>query len=122
MADELYGRSRTRRNNPIEFVNGIERHKSGWPHSHALIRVPDVDVSERSEYSLQHWQRFMTESGGFAWLSRPRDQGDVTSYVTKYVTKDGEIILSDNLSPAFDPNPPLKLTARQPAASAHPAA
>ena len=113
MSDELYGRAVTRRRNPIEFVNGIERHKSGFPHSHALLRTPDVDLSEPGQFSLAHWQKFMSETGGWCWLSRPRDQADVTSYVTKYVTKDGELVLSDNLSPAFDPNPPLKLTTSQ---------
>ncbi len=107
MSDELYGRSVTRRCNPIEFVNGIERHKSGFPHSHALLRLPNVDLAERSQFSLADWQQRMSKTGGWAWLSRPRDQADVTSYVTKYVTKDGELVLSDNLSPAVDPLPSL---------------
>jgi len=111
MSDALYGRAITRRANPIEYVNGIERHKSGFPHSHALLRLPDVDLAERSQFSLEHWQKFMSDSGGWTWLSRPRGQGDVVAYVTKYVTKDGELILSENLSPSFDPNPPLNLAA-----------
>jgi hypothetical protein len=111
ISDELYGRSVTRRGCPIEYVNGIERHKTGWPHSHALLRLPDVDLADRAQFSLAEWQRFMTETGGWCWLSRPRSQGDVTSYVTKYVVKDGELVLSDNLSPAIDPNPQLACTA-----------
>jgi hypothetical protein len=111
MSDELYGRARTRRANPIEYVNGIERHKSGWPHSHALLRLPDVDLSDRTQFSLAEWQERMSATGGWCWLSRPRDQADVTSYVTKYVTKEGELILSDNLSPAVNPNPALALAA-----------
>lgn len=110
MSDELYGRTVTRRGTPIEYVNGIERHKSGWPHSHALVRFPDVDLSDPLQLNLATWQKRMTENGGFTWLSRPRHQADVVGYVTKYVTKDGELILSDNLSPAVDPNPPLLMT------------
>ena len=108
MCDELYGRAvRRKRRNPIEYVNGIERHKTGWPHSHALLRLPGVDVSDREQFSLAEWQKWITGTGGFAWLSPPRSQGDVVSYVTKYVTKDGELALSDNLSPAVDRTPPL---------------
>lgn len=91
-------------------MNGIERHKSGWPHSHALLRVPGVDLSDREQLSLADWQARISATGGWSWLTRPRDQVDVTSYVTKYVTG-GDLVLSDNLSPAFDPTPPLRLPA-----------
>lgn len=110
ISDEVYGRARTRRACPIEYVSGIERHKTGWPHSHALLRLPDVDLGDRAQLSLEHWQRYMTQTGGWCWLSRPRSQGDVTSYVTKYVVKDGDLVLSENLSPAIDPYPPLTRT------------
>jgi hypothetical protein len=109
MSDELYGRARTRRYLPIEYVNGIERHKSGWPHSHALIRTPEVDLADPEQLSLEHWQKFITDTGGWCWLTRPRDQAGVVAYVTKYVTKDGELVLSPNLSPAVDPTPALAL-------------
>jgi hypothetical protein len=109
MSNELYGRSRTRRSCPIEYVNGLERHKSGWPHSHALLRFPDVDLSDRDQFSLAEWQQRVTDTGGFSWLSRPRNQGDVVGYVTKYVTKDGALELSPNLSPAVDVRPSLCL-------------
>lgn len=110
LSDELYGRSQTRRCNPIEYVNGIERHKSGWPHSHALLRLPGVDLADRNQLNLSDWQKFMSETGGWCWLSRPRDQGDTVSYVTKYVTKDGELALSPNLSPLIDRTPALPCT------------
>jgi len=107
MSDELYGRAETRRGTPIEYVNGIERHKSGWPHSHALLRFPDVDLADPDQFSLEHWQKFITDTGGWCWLSRPRGQEDVVSYVTKYVVKDGDLVLSDNLSPSTNRTPPL---------------
>jgi len=109
ISDALYGRSETRSGSPIEYVNGIERHKSGWPHSHALLRFPGVDLDDPAQLSLAYWQQRITATGGFAWLSRPRSQGDVVGYVTKYVTKDGELALSPNLSPAIDPRPSLAL-------------
>jgi hypothetical protein len=112
MSDALYGRTRTRERCPIEFVNGIERHKSGWPHSHGLLRIPGVDMRDREQFSLADWQQRITDTGGYAWLSAPRNQADVVSYVTKYVVKDGELVLSGNLSPGVDPNPPLPLVER----------
>lgn len=111
ISNELYGRTVTRRRCPIEYVNGIERHKSGWPHSHALVRFPEVDLADPLQLSLAAWQRRITETGGFAWLSRPRHQADVVGYVTKYVTKEGELMLSENLSPSVDPLPGLDLVA-----------
>lgn len=108
ISDAIYGRKVTRQGNPIEFVNGIERHKTGFPHSHALLRLPDVDLTDRLQFSLAEWQKRLSQ-GGWAWLSRPRDQGDVVGYVTKYVTKDGDLVLSDNLSPQCLPHPPLAL-------------
>ena len=115
ISDRLYGRAATRSGCPIEFVNGIERHKSGFPHSHALLRFPDVDVRDKAQFSLTYWQPWISATGGFAWLSIPRAQADVVSYVTKYVVKDGELVLSDNLQPAFDPTPPLPLRYSNPA-------
>jgi hypothetical protein len=110
ISDDLYGRAQTRRGCPIEYVNGIERHKSGWPHSHALLRLPSVDLADPTQFNLGYWQQFITDTGGWCWLARPRDQGDVVSYVTKYVTKDGDLVFSPNLSPGADPHPPLPLT------------
>jgi hypothetical protein len=107
ISDELYGRHVTRRGTPIEYVTGIERHKSGWPHSHAVLRFPGVDMADPQQFSLAFWQQWITDTGGWSWLSVPRNQGDVVTYVTKYVTKEGDLILSPNLSPAVDPSPAL---------------
>lgn len=104
---ELYGRAETRRGCPIEYVNGIERHKSGWPHSHALLRFPRIDLADPSQLNLVAWRERITATGGFCWLSRPRSQADTVSYVTKYVTKDGDLVLSPNLSPVIDRTPAL---------------
>lgn len=109
MSNELYGRAVTRRACPVEFVNGIERHKSGWPHSHALLRFPGVDLTDPSQFSLSAWHERITATGGFAWPTLPRAQSDVLAYVVKYVTKDGELVLSENLSPTVETAPQLPL-------------
>jgi hypothetical protein len=118
MSDHLYGRAVTRRGCPIEYVNAIERHKSGWPHAHALMRLPGVDLADRNQLNLVEWQKFITETGGWCRLEPLGDQANVVSYVTKYVTKDGELILSPNLSPRTDPTPALAYAIAQHGASA----
>jgi hypothetical protein len=107
ISDKLYGREVTRQGTPIEYVNGIERHKSGWPHSHAVLRFPGIDMSDARQFSLAYWQPWISETGGWAWLSVPRDQGEVVGYCCKYVTKDGELVLSESLSPQVERRPQL---------------
>lgn len=99
IADEMYGKHWERRGAGVEYVCGMERHKSGWPHSHALLRLANVDINDAGHFSLAYWQKFITETGGYAWLQRPTSQSDVVAYTTKYVLKEGDLILSDNLNP-----------------------
>ncbi len=102
MTRELYGRSVLRKGSPIEYVCGIERHVSWNPHCHFLLRVPGVELDDPLQFDLKGWERRFTETGGWADLQRPRCQEDVVGYATKYVVKGGELILSENLSPAVD--------------------
>lgn len=99
IADSLYGRHWDRRQEGPEYVLGMERHRSGWPHSHALIRLPNVQLEDRGHFSLEFWQRWISETGGFCHLTRPRAQSDVVSYTAKYVLKEGDLLLSANLNP-----------------------
>lgn len=119
IADHLYGRHWDRRTGGPEFVVGMERHRSGWPHSHAVLRLPSVDMSDPLQFNLAHWQEFITDTGGFCHLARPRNQDDVVGYCTKYVLKEGDLTLSDNLNPyesadqlALLTAPPKRLHAR----------
>jgi hypothetical protein len=97
--DSLYGRSWKRKGRGIETVTGLERQRRGSVHTHAIWRLPDHDASDPVQFSLRHWQRFASELGGFAWLQRPRSSADVVAYVSKYVVKDGELVLSPRLNP-----------------------
>lgn len=99
IADHLYGRHWERRGLGVEYVYGTERHKSGFPHSHAVLRLPHVDMSDAGQFSLAYWQHFISETGGWCSMSRPKSQEDVLAYTTKYVLKEGDIILSENLNP-----------------------
>lgn len=99
---DLYGNNHERRGRGIETLTGIERQERGSVHAHMLLRFPDHDIRDRDQVSLAYLQKKAASLGGFAWLEVPRSQADVVAYVTKYVLKDGDIILG----PLFDPNKP----------------
>ena len=99
MGDHLYGKHWERKGLGVEYVFGMERHKTGWPHGHAVLRMPNVDLGDRGHFSLEYWQKWITETGGYCYLERPQSQGDVLAYTTKYVLKEGDLVLSDNLNP-----------------------
>lgn len=96
-SDSVYGRRWSEKGLGLQWVVGLERTKQGWPHSHAVVRFPGVSIrgpEGKAIFDLGHWQKRMTETGGFAWLEIPRSEQAVVQYVTKYVVKDGELELS----------------------------
>lgn len=101
----IYGRRREPGGHSLQWVVGIERTKQGWPHSHAVVRFPLISPGPlppgvalpRDIFDLSYWQPWMTDTGGFAWLEIPRSQQAVVNYVSKYVTKDGDLELSRSL-------------------------
>lgn len=98
----LYGNNFKRRGQGIETVVGLERQTRGSVHAHGLIRLPDHDAKNPTQFSWRHWQKFASELGGWARLDIPRHHDAVVDYVTKYVCKDGDLILGPN----FNPNNP----------------
>ena len=116
-SDHVYGRRWERRGQGAQWVTGLERTKQGWPHSHAVVRFPGVDIrgqEGRAIFDLGHWQRWMTKTGGFAWLELPRSVQAVVQYVTKYVVKDGELELSPTVDFAQAPGHQLYLDQGRP--------
>jgi len=70
---------------PVEAaVVGVERHKSGWPHMHALLKLPGGVHKGDLVGMGQSWYR----EHGYARLELPRQKDDVAAYVAKYVAKD----------------------------------
>ena len=65
-------------------VVAVERHKSGWPHAHALLRLPQGAHKGDLSGMGQSW----FTSHGYAKLELPRSPGDVSAYVSKYLAKD----------------------------------
>lgn len=99
-SDHVYGRNWDRRGTGLQWVVGIERTKRGWPHCHAVVAFPSCDIrgpSGRGIFDLGYWQKWMSDTGGHAWLQIPRSEDAVVSYVTKYVTKDGDLELSPSV-------------------------
>lgn len=77
---------------------GVERHKSGQPHSHAVIGHPDLDLGAPEFSALRRSLRLTCEDEwGFAKLEVAESSAHCNAYVAKYIVKDGEIVISDRL-------------------------
>lgn len=102
---EVYGvRWYKRPDGGLMWARGQEFHKSGKIHFHAVCAAPDADLNtltRRMRWVDWWWQEF-----GIARIERPQSQAEVTAYVSKYVTKDGEVDFSPNygryVPPALD--------------------
>lgn len=111
----VYGRNRRPNDPAVQWLVGLERTKRGWPHAHGLVRFPLVDIrgpEGRNVFDLGYWQKWMTATGGFAWLEIPRSSQAVCSYVSKYVVKDGELGWSRNCEFASPPDQQLTIAHR----------
>jgi hypothetical protein len=96
MNERYFGKSWRRRPwKSIQFAIAIERHKSGNPHAHVLLRFPS---GLPRDFPVRYWQDRASD-GGFCKLEVPRSQSDVVDYCSKYVVKEGEILLSENFRP-----------------------
>jgi hypothetical protein len=88
----------TRKNERPVFVVGIEPHKSGALHAHAIIRWPvSYGVMQRT-LGWKLWTRTDDGGLGFGWsrIEPPSDSVSVSHYVSKYVVKGGEVWISDS--------------------------
>jgi len=75
-----------------QWALGIEEHKSGYLHAHALVWLPPQIENMLRRDAWQLWY----EKHGSARVKPPDVNQAVAAYVAKYVTKDGMIILSPN--------------------------
>lgn len=102
--DQLYGNQRdTRRRdrNSIVWARGQEFHKDGKVHFHAILAAPDRDLNASA--SRYYWHEWWYREFGRNQIETPRSQDDVLGYVSKYVTKDGEVDFSHNFGQARPP-------------------
>lgn len=109
-SDHVYGKHWDRRGTGLQWLVGLERTKRGWPHCHAVVRFPNFDLrgdQGKAIFPLAYWRDKFSD-GGFAKLDLPRDVDACIGYVSKYVTKDGDLHWSANCEfPA--PPPQLEL-------------
>ena len=91
----LYGRNWKRKDNQgVAWVRAIEYQKRGVIHFHALLAdIKDMNHTCRRLTWMDEWEAL----AGYARIYKPASVEDCTRYVTKYVIKDGEIDVSDNL-------------------------
>lgn len=82
-----------------QSILGVERHKSGCPHSHAVIGHADLDLGADAYRPLRAALKARCEAEwGFARLDVASSAAEVNAYVSKYVVKDGELWISDNIA------------------------
>ena len=116
----LYGRNwRKKDSEAMSAVIGMERHKSGNPHSHILLRFPGGFPAGRwLEFRnlFSGWDPKVGKKGthvdGFCRLEAPDDQDHVVSYTTKYVCKEGDVILTENFR-ALTPQGKLEINTEE---------
>lgn len=103
--ERLYGKRwmvAPRANGGVVWARGQEFHKSGRVHFHCLLAAPDGDLNTST--SRYYWHEWWFREFGRNQIERPRDQDDVLGYVSKYVTKDGEVDFSHNFGAARPPS------------------
>jgi len=93
---KLYGSRAQKKGLSVHWALALEYHKSGVIHFHALIG-DNVDLNER--FSRIEASNIWRELAGFNLIDPIDDKLlAVTNYVSKYISKGGEIELSDNLN------------------------
>ena len=94
---ELYGvRWYKTQHGGIQWARGQEFHKSGRIHFHAVIAAPNDNLNSLTR--RMRWVEWWWKEMGIARIEEPKSQDDINAYVSKYVTKDGEV----DFSPNFD--------------------
>lgn len=85
----------------VVWVLGIEPHKSGRLHAHALLVFPECFGEVKRKEGWELWKAWH----GWSRIEEPRSQSEVGSYVSKYVVKDRSELV---FSPSFGA-PSMKL-------------
>lgn len=99
---ELYGRHWARRwHRGLQWAVGQEFHKDGRLHLHSVVAAPTGDLYRLIRFS--EWHELWRKEFGNNRLERPRSQADVSQYIAKYVSKDGEVDVSSNFGAWLPP-------------------
>jgi hypothetical protein len=99
---ELYGpKWNTKWHRGVQWARGQEFHKDGRLHFHAVAAAPTGDLNRLM--SRYQWHEFWFREFGRNRLETPRSLADVAGYVSKYVTKGGEVDVSRNFAAWIPP-------------------
>jgi hypothetical protein len=91
----LYGPRWAKKGQGVYWIRATEFQKRGVLHYHALMADPkDLEVSA----SRMAWRNWWFERFGIADIQKPYDIAAASGYVAKYVAKEGELDISDNLA------------------------
>lgn len=78
----------------VIWARGQEFHISGKIHFHAVLAHPTMDLNKVAR--RLDWMDFWYENFGIARIEKVTSRLAVSSYVSKYVAKDGEVDFSPN--------------------------
>lgn len=110
--ERLYGKRWMRTpHGGVIWARGTETHANGRPHFHAVFAAPDQDLNASCQRYA--WHEMWFREFGRNQIEQPLDQEDVSRYVSKYVTKDGEIDFSHNFGKVRPPVLPWPLDFRK---------
>jgi hypothetical protein len=87
----LWGRTWEKQGEGLCMILAHERHQSGLPHAHLMVWHPVYDVLDREVLEHRRLSRYCTNLMGWTRVEAIRVLGDVAGYVSKYVTKAGDI-------------------------------
>lgn len=77
------------------WCRGLEFQRRGVIHFHALVGCRAKDLNHHA--IRNYWSDVWKDLAGLARIERIRNTNDALGYLTKYVSKGGEIDLSQNL-------------------------
>ncbi|WP_235871591.1 replication endonuclease [Pseudoxanthomonas winnipegensis] len=99
---EVYGPQWHKRpHRGIQWARGTEWHRDGRLHFHAVVAAPTDDLNRL--INRYHWHEVWYREFGRNQIEAPRSQADITGYVSKYVTKGGEVDFSKNFGAWMPP-------------------
>ncbi len=101
---ELYGkrwREVKRAEGGVVWACGTEFHRDGRIHFHSLLACPHCDLNVVAR--RLSWMDWWRDRFGFARIEQPASNEDVCGYVSKYVSKGGEVDFSRNFGATRPP-------------------
>jgi len=97
MSQKLYGRRYYKKNRYVRWVRAVEMQKRNVLHYHALIGGKGSPALKARQFEEAWW-----DLAGIARISAVESQGAALAYVSKYVSKGGQIDFGGPISDLVD--------------------